>query len=164
MSGTEVPQFSKDRAGAMARITRAIYAGFVTQGRAMRWFGKEPPKELWDEAIPQPVGDIEAAERLRNICRSAADSAAWVGSSAGRADTNKDKHERERARYQQAARAAMHIAMKMSDELMRDAGVKEIVELCLKASDLKTARILFRAVQSPSIRDTALRDYPDLAP
>jgi hypothetical protein len=133
----------------------------------MRWFGKEPPKELWDEAISWPIGDIEAAERLRNICRSVADSAAWVGSSGGRAElTGKSfqRHERESTRYQHAARAAMAIAMKISDELMRDAGVKEIVELCLKANDLKTARILFRAVQSPSIRDMVLLDRPDLAP
>src|SRR5262245_44669516 len=139
----------------------------VTRGRTMRWFGKEPPKELWDEAIAWPIGDIEAAERLRNICRSAADSAARVGAFVGHADPSKSvlkQHERESARYQNAARAAMAIAMKISDELMRDAGVKEIVELCLKARDLKTARVLFRAVQSPSIRDMVLRDRPDLVP
>ena len=133
----------------------------------MRWFGREPPRELWDEAIAWPIGDIEASERLRNICRSAADSAAWVGDFAGRVDPGKSvlkQHERESGRYQNASRAAMAIAMKITDGLMRDAGVKEIVELCLKANDLKTARVLFRAVQSPLIRDMVLRDRPDLVP
>ena len=156
-----------DRVSGVAQLTRTIYAVVVMRGLTMRWFGKEPPKELWDEAIAWPIGDIEAAERLRGICRSAADSAAWVGGFAGRADPGKSvlkQHERESARYQQAARAAMEIAMKISDELMRDAGVREIVELCLKAGDLKTARVLFRAVQSPAIRDMVLRDRPDLAP
>ena len=58
----------------------------------------------------------------------------------------------------------MKIAMKMSDDLMRDAGVGEIIELCLKANDIKNARILFRAIQSPSIRDSMLSDHPALRP
>jgi hypothetical protein len=134
----------------------------------MRWFGKQPPRDIWDEAVEAPLGDIEAAERIRNICRSAADSADWVGSFAARGDPNKravsKKHEAESARYQRAAKAAMEIAMKVSDELMRDAAVREIVELCLKARDLKTARILFRAIHAPSIRDDMRREYPDLVP
>ena len=132
----------------------------------MRWFSKEKPGEIWDEAIQWPIGDIEAAERLRNICRSAADSADWIGGYAARADSGKKpmqkQYQLEAARYQRAARAAMEIAMKISDELMRDAGVKEIVELCLRANDLKTARILFRAVQAPSFRDVVLQEHPEL--
>ena len=57
----------------------------------------------------------------------------------------KKTHEVEAARYQRAAKSAMEIAMKVSDDLMRDAAVREIVDLCLRANDLKTARILFRA-------------------
>ena len=66
------------------------------------------------------------------------------------------------SRYERAAKVAMEIAMKMSDELMRDAAVRDIVDLCLKANDMKTARILLRAIQAPSIRDMVLRDHPDL--
>ena len=134
----------------------------------MRWFGKEKPREAWDEAIQGPLGDIEAAERIRTICRSAAGSAAVVGGFEARADKGKKAVQKtfefESERYQHAAKAAMEIAMKVADELMRDAAVKEIVELCLKADDLKTAKILFRAIQSPSIRDPVLREYPSLRP
>ena len=56
----------------------------------------------------------------------------------------------------------MEIAMKMSDELMRDASVRRIVDLCMSANDLKTSRILFRAIQAPSILKDALNDYPSL--
>jgi hypothetical protein len=124
--------------------------------------------DIWDEAVEAPLGDIETAERIRNICRSATDSADWVGGFAARADGNKravqKQHEAESVRYQRAAKAAMEMAMKVSDALMRDAAVREIVELCLKARDLKTARILFRAIHAPSIRDDVLREYPDLVP
>jgi hypothetical protein len=129
----------------------------------MRWFAREKPREVWDEAIEWPLGDIEAAERIRNICRSAADSADFVG---GRADDSKRsvqrKHEDESARFQRAGKAAMEIAMKITDELMRDAAVKDIVEFCLRANDTRTSRILFRAIQTPSIRDGMLADHPAL--
>ena len=45
------------------------------QGMAMWWFNKGKRKEIWDETIQWPIGDIEAAHRIRDICRSAADSA-----------------------------------------------------------------------------------------
>ena len=137
----------------------------------MRWFNnkvqpKAGLKDIWEEPVPVPLGDIEAADRIRHICRSASDSAEWVGGVAPRTDNSKrsppKQHETESARYQRAAKAAMEIAMKVSDELMRDAAVREIVELCLTARDMKTARILFRAIQSPSIRDGLLREHPEL--
>ena len=129
----------------------------------MQWFGKPKPGEVWDEAVDGPLGDIEAAERVRTICRSAADSA---GQAAHLAESGKrsarKKQQIESDRYERAARAAMEIAMKMSDALMRDAAVREIVDLCLTANNTKTATILFRAIQSPAIRDMVLRDHPEL--
>lgn len=131
----------------------------------MRWFGKQELKDIWDEPVPAALGDIEAAERIRAICRAAMPSAEFVGgfSQNDQRRSALSRREVESARYQRAAKAAMESAMKVADELMRDAAVREIVELCLKAHDLKTARILSRAVQSPSIRDAVLREHPELA-
>jgi hypothetical protein len=56
----------------------------------------------------------------------------------------------------------MKIAIKISDDLLRDSAVRQVVDLCLKANDLKTARILFRAIQAVSIREDVLNDYPIL--
>jgi hypothetical protein len=138
------------------------------QGKAMWWFSRKKPKEAWEETIQWPIGDIEAAERIRRVCRSAADSSASAGHPVDGADRRKErdakKNQDDGERYKGAARTAMEIAMKMSDDLMRDAGVSEIIELCLKANDIKTARILFRAIQSPSIRDSMLSDHPALRP
>ena len=132
----------------------------------MWWFNKAKRKEIWDEDIQWPIGDIEAAHKIRDICRSAADSAEKVGSLADRPDTGKGKdsknNEYEAERYQRAAKAAMEIAIKMSDDLLRDASVRQIVDLCMKADDLRTARILFRAVHAISIREDVLKDHPSL--
>jgi hypothetical protein len=131
-------------------------------------FKKTKRKEIWDEDIQWPLGDIEAAHRIREICRSAADSAEKVAGLAGRADNRNNKgkeiarNKYEAERYERAAKAAMVIAMKISDGLMRDASVRQIVNLCVKADDLKTARTLFRAIQAVSIREDVLNDHPVL--
>jgi hypothetical protein len=127
---------------------------------AMRWFNKPKPKEIWDEPIAWPIGDIEAAHRIRDICGSAADSAAKAGSPTG--DRNGERQQNEVQRYERAARTAMEIAMKIGDDLLRDSAVRQIIDLCSRADDSRTARILFRAIQSPSIRDEVLNDHPML--
>jgi hypothetical protein len=137
---------------------------FRGAGRGVIWrFGRKEQGEAWDEPLDGPLGDIEAAERVRNICRSAADSAelaAHLADNGKRSAQKKQKAESDR--YERAAKTAMEIAMKMSDELMRDAAVREIVDLCLTANNVKTAKILFRAIRAPDIRDMVLRDHPEL--
>jgi hypothetical protein len=123
-------------------------------------FDKVKRKEIWEEELQWPIGDIEAAHKIRDICRSAADSAEKVGGVAGRPDSKNSKYESER--YERAAKTAMEIAIRISDGLMRDSSVRQIVTLCLKANDLKTARILSRAIQSPSIKQEVLNEYPVL--
>ena len=141
----------------------------------MWWFDKDKRerKEVWDEEIQGPIGDIEAAHIIRDICRSAADSAERTGGAAERQDnkSNKNKNNEnkdskrnayEADRYERAAKAAMEIAIRISDDLLRDSAVRQIVDLCVKAGDLKTARILFRALQTPSIKADVLNDHPVL--
>lgn len=118
----------------------------------MRWFARKTRRDVWDEAIEWPLGDIEAAARIRVICDAAAQSA------AGAARNDKG----ESARYERAAKVAMEIAMKISDGLMRDDAVHRIVNLCMTANDLKTAQILFRAIKASWIRERAQRDHPAL--
>jgi hypothetical protein len=130
------------------------YGGWKTIGDgAMKWFAKQKPVDIWDEAIEGPLGDIEAAERIRAICEAAATSA----------DGSARDDKRDSERYERAAKVAMEIAMKISDGLMRDDAVHRIVDLCMKANDLKTAQILFRAIHASWIRETIQRDHPTLA-
>jgi hypothetical protein len=130
---------------------------FGIQGMAIWRSNSGERKEIWDEEIQSPIDDIQAAHRIRAICRSAADSAEKIARAVDRKD---NKHETER--YERAARAAMEIALKISDGLLRDSSVCQIVNLCVAANDLKTARILFRAVQAASIREDVLMEHPIL--
>ena len=126
----------------------------------MWWFSKDKPKEVWDEDIRWPIGDIEAAHKIRDICRAASDSAEKVAAAAGRPDNKKNKYETER--YERAAKTAMEIAIKISDDLLRDSAVRQIVDLCVTANNLRTARVLFRAIQSVSVREDVLNEHPIL--
>jgi hypothetical protein len=126
----------------------------------MRWFNRGKPKELWDEVIQWPIDDLEAARRIRDICNSAVGSAEKVGSNVGGAETKADKYETER--YERAAKATMEIAIKISDDLLRDAALCQIVVLSAKANDLRTAAILFRAIQAVSIKEDVLNKHPAL--
>jgi hypothetical protein len=119
----------------------------------MKWFARQKPADVWNEPLQGPLGDIEAAGRIRAICDAAAASAAG----SARNDP------RDGQRYERAAKVAMEIAMKISDALMRDDAVHRIVDLCMKADDLKTAQILFRAIHASWIRETIQRDHPTLA-
>jgi hypothetical protein len=56
----------------------------------------------------------------------------------------------------------MEIAIKISDDLLRDSSVRQIVNLCVTANDLRTARILFRAIQAVSMQEEVLNDHPVL--
>ena len=132
----------------------------IFKGWRMWWFKRGKRREIWDEDIQWPIGDIEAAHKIRVICRSAVDSAERVGGFAGPADSKKNKTEAER--YERAAKAAMEIAMRISDDLLRDSSVRQIVSLCMTANNLKTARILFRAIQAASVREDVLNDHPML--
>jgi len=111
------------------------------KGMAMWRFKRSKAKEIWDEEIQWPIGDIEAAHKIREICRAALESAEKVGGFARRPD----------------------IAMKISDDLLRDSSVRQIVDLCMKAEDMRTARILLRAIQAASIREEVMKDYPVLS-
>jgi hypothetical protein len=130
----------------------------------MWWFDKAEQKEIWDDEVRWPIGDIEAAHRIRTICRSAADSAEQAGRIAqdDKNDKNKDsrRYTYDTDRYERAAKAAMEIALRISDELLRDSSVRQIVDLCVTANDLRTARILFRAIQTTSIKEDVLNDHP----
>ena len=81
---------------------------------------------------------------------------------AGAADRSHQQITGEVERYERAAKVAMEIALKVSDDLLRDAAVRQIVELCLKADDARTARPLFRAIQSRSIIADVLQEHPSL--
>jgi hypothetical protein len=127
----------------------------------MRWFQKTRQPDVWEIADVQPLGDIEAAHKIREICASAGSIAHNMSVVGGRhAEKNKAA---ETERYQAAIKRALEIAMKISDDAMRDASVGQIIGLCVTVDHMKTARILVRAIKSENTRAELVAANPALA-
>jgi hypothetical protein len=126
----------------------------------MSWFDNgEQKKQPWDD-IREPLGDLEAARTIRAICTAAVSTEApkpgrLARLRSGAGETTNEPNTR-------AAKIAMELAMKISDPLVRDSAVRQIIGLCIASRDVKAAQILTRAIQSEGIRAEVLRDYPAL--
>ena len=118
----------------------------------MRWFREERPPEVWEVADDQPLGDIGAAHKIRDICASAGAIAEKLAAAGGP----------DAERYEAAIKRAIEIAMQISDDSMRDVSVSQIIKLCVQVDHLKTARVLLRTVQSEKTRAELVADHPKL--
>jgi hypothetical protein len=56
----------------------------------------------------------------------------------------------------------MQIALRISDDLVRDAALRQIIDLSVKAKSLRTAEVLLRGIQAVSVREDVLNDNPIL--
>jgi len=126
----------------------------------MRWFNKEKQPEVWEVTDDQPLGDIAAAHKIRDICASAGAIADRLVA-AGPRDAEK-KLAADAERYQAAIKRALEIAMQISDDSMRDVSVSQVIKLCVQVDHLKTARVLVRAIQSEKMRTELVADHPKL--
>ena len=126
----------------------------------MRWFHSERQPEVWEVADDQPLGDIGAAHKIRDICASAGAIAERLVAAGGRDAEQKRASDAER--YQAAIKRALEIAMQISDDSMRDVSVSLIIKLCVQVDHLKTARVLLRAIQSEKTRAELVADHPKL--
>jgi hypothetical protein len=126
----------------------------------MGWFQKKRQPDPWEVVDTRPLGDIEAAQHIREICAAAGSIAAAITSNSPRvADTDKAG---EAERYQAAIRRALEIAMKISDDAMRDIAVSQIIRLCVTVHHMKTAKILLKAIRSPATQAELLAENPSL--
>ncbi len=136
------------------------YISGIEGAHAMRWFQKDQPPDIWEVVSDQPLGDIGAAQRIREICVSAASIAEAMASASGR------KAEQKRAedgqRYQAAVKHALEIAKQISDDSMRDVSVSQIIGLSVKAGHMKTARVLLRAIRSEKTQAELMASHPSL--
>jgi hypothetical protein len=126
----------------------------------MRWFNREKQPDVWEVTDDQPLGDIDAAHRIRDICASAGAIAEKLVAAGARDAENTLASDA--ARYQAAIKRALEIVMQISDDSMRDVSVSQVIRLCVKVDHLKTARVLLRAIQSERSRAELVADHPVL--
>ena len=126
----------------------------------MIWFRRERQPEVWEVTDDQPLGDIGAAHKIREICASAAAIAEAMAAAGGRNAGQNRAADAER--YQAGIKRAIEIAMQISDDSMRDISVSQIVRLSVKMDHLKTAKVLLRAIRSQKTRAELIAESPEL--
>jgi hypothetical protein len=126
----------------------------------MRWFQKDQPPDVWECVSDQPLGDIGAAQKIREICAAAGCIAETMAANGGARAEQKKAVDAER--YQAAVRRALEIAKQISDDSMRDIAVSQIIGLSVKAGHMKTARVLLRAIRSEKTRQELVAGNPEL--
>jgi phosphopantetheine adenylyltransferase len=126
----------------------------------MRWFHRERQPEVWEVVDDQPLGDIGAAHKIRDICASAGAIAEKLAAAGGRDSEKKQAADAER--YQAAIKRALEIAMQISDDSMRDVSVSQIIKLCVQVDHLKTARVLLRTLRSEKTRAELVAEHAKL--
>ena len=126
----------------------------------MRWFTREKQPDVWEIADDQPLGDIDAAHKIRDIC-GAAGAIAEKLVAAGARDAEQ-RLAADAARYQAGIKRAIEIAMQISDDSMRDVSISQIIRLSVKMDHLKTARVLLRTIRSAKTRAELTAESPAL--
>jgi hypothetical protein len=125
----------------------------------MRWLRKDRPPDVWVFAADQPLGDIEAAQKIREICGSAWSIDETMASRGRKAETHVASEDE---RYQAAVKCALELAKQISDDAMRDVSVSQIIALSVKAGHMKTARVLLRAIRSEKTQAELVANHPPL--
>jgi hypothetical protein len=136
------------------------YISGIEGAYAMRWFQKDRPPDVWELAADQPLGDIGAAQRIREICAAATSIAETMTAMGGRKAEAQKASEAER--YQAAVKRALELAKQISDDAMRDVSVSQIISLSVKAGHMKTARVLLRAIRSEKTQAELMVSHPPL--
>lgn len=125
----------------------------------MRWIRNTKPKDVLNIG-DGPQDDVTAARKIRDICSFASDSAERL---AVYTDGRNDKYKSyQRTRYEGAKKRALETALNIQDGLLRDASLRHVIKLCLRANDVRTATVLVTAIQSVAVKVAVLKDHPTL--
>jgi hypothetical protein len=125
----------------------------------MKWYRKQLKAPLISAPASASDLKIDAEARLlakiRNMCAVATASAESVAQSS-----HDDLAGSERQRFESARRMSLELAKTITDVSYRDSALYHIVELCTKANDIETARILVRGIRTGTIREQLLEEHP----
>jgi pentatricopeptide repeat protein len=128
------------------------------EAKQMTWLKKREPTEAWEIKDEERMGDIELARQIRQICNSVADSAEAVSVLYYSPSTETKK--REIDRYERAKERAEKNIEQISDELLRDTAIYQVLNFCMKARDVETAETLFHQIQTARLAELVKSEHP----
>ena len=98
------------------------------------------------------------ARQIREICNSVADSAEAVSVLYYGPSTETKK--RQIARYERAKKRAEKKIEQISDELLRDTAIYQVLNFYMKATDVENAERLFHQIQNARITELVKSEHP----
>ena len=102
---------------------------------------KSEPTEPWEIENDENIGDLELARQIREICNSVADSAEAV--SVLYYGPPSETKKREIDRYERAKKRAEKKIEQISDELLRDTAIYQVLNFYMKANRRRERRKAF---------------------
>ena len=128
------------------------------EAKHMTWLKKSEPTEAWEIEDEGKIGDLELASQIREICNSVADSAEAVSVLYYGPSTETKK--RQIDRYERAKKRAEKKIEQISDELVRDTAIYQVLNFCMKARDVENAERLFHQIQTAWITERVKNEHP----
>jgi hypothetical protein len=121
----------------------------------VKWFGLLKGRTGADASkLSQADHERQLLKKIKDMCAITKESAENAGLNPHGEESKKDKQ-----RFDSAKRVSMQLAMKISDAEYRDDALVQIIELCMKANDLKIGIKLIRSIHSKTIRERLLKEY-----
>ena len=143
-----------ERVGAM----KVLFHVKGMEVKHLTWLKKSEPTEAWEIEDEEKLGDIELARQIRQICNAVADSAEAVSVLYYGPSTETKK--RQIDRYERAKKRAEKNIEQISDELLRDTAIYQVLNFCMKAGDVETAERLFHQIQTARIAALVKSEHP----
>ena len=125
----------------------------------MKWFKKSSKARtgtaMSSAAASNVDREAQALTKIINMC-----SVATASAESAALNPHAELSKGEWQRFESAKRMSLQLAKQITDVSYRDAALEQIVELCMKANDLATARVLIGGIQTVMIRERLLEEYP----
>jgi hypothetical protein len=121
------------------------------------WIGRRLQRRIETGPDKQVKADRErqALSKIKDMCSIATESAEKIG-----LNPHGEESKADRLRFDSAKRISVELLDDITDIPSRDDALVRIIELCLKANDLETGISLIKSVQTASIRERLLKEYP----
>lgn len=124
------------------------------------WFRTTVPAVLdrlmwWND---DPPGEADKVRRIKSLCGAGL----WSANNLLEPYQSQETLQRERAMYVKKRDAALVLARELTDPKLRDAALRSIIDLCMVADDVETARPLMTDIASEEIKERLAQDYPAL--
>jgi hypothetical protein len=100
-----------------------------------------------------------ALKKVRTLCQMYGGSAKNVGSGEFSVDEAMGQYEVDR--YERGRKETLEIPIRLKDEFYRDAALHCVLNMCMKANDLKFATAIAKAISVETVQDAIVKEHAE---